>query len=151
MNLRKLICIVKDQLKDGSLRVNLADLTSQFNHIFPAQPSRVEAITQYAIENTPYYSTYNKYNNFKDYPVLDKSVIKKNYESFISIPYKECINSLHKVTTSGSYGTPFTFYLNKEKRQKIIAELYCFGQDSHLDLGTKHALVMAQKKVSFYN
>lgn len=149
MNIRKLVYIVKDQLKNGSLNANLADLTSQFNHFFPAQPSRLQAITQYAVENTPYYDTYKKYNDFKDYPVLDKSVIKRNYDDFVSIPYKDCIDSLHKVTTSGSYGTPFTFYLNSEKRQKMIAELYYFGKSSNFDLGIKHAHIMAQKKPKF--
>ena len=78
MNIRKLVYIVKDQLKNGSLNTNLADLTSQFNHVFPAQSSRLQAVTQYAIENTLYYNTYKKYDNFKNYPVLDKSVIKCN-------------------------------------------------------------------------
>lgn len=146
MNIRKLVYIVKDQLKNGSLNANLADLTSQFNHFFPAQPSRLQAITQYAVENTPYYDTYKKYNDFKDYPVLDKSVIKRNYDDFISIPYKDCIDSLHKVTTSGSYGTPFTFYLNREKREKVISEVYYFGQKSKFDLGVKHAYFMSKTK-----
>ncbi|MGP9635798.1 hypothetical protein [Psychrobacter sp. AOP3-A1-26] len=146
MNLRKLVYITKDQLKNGTLRENLADLTSQFNHVFPAQSSRVEAITQYAIKNTLYYNTYKKYNDFKDYPVLDKSVIKRNYDDFISAPYKECIDSLHKVTTSGSYGTPFTFYLNPEKRQKMISEVYYFGRKSNFDLGSKHAYIVSKKK-----
>lgn len=146
MNIRKLVYIVKDQLKNGSLNANLADLTSQFNHVFPAQASRVKAITQYAIENTPYYNSYRKYNNFNEYPVLDKAIIKKNYDDFISIPYKDDVESLHKVTTSGSYGTPFTFYLNPEKRQKIISEVYYFGKRSNFDLGIKHAYVMSFTK-----
>jgi len=146
MNIRKLVYIVKDQLKNGSLNANLADLTSQFNHVFPAQSSRLQAITQYAVENTPYYDSYKKYNDFKDYPVLDKSVIKRNYDDFISIPYKDCIDSLHKVTTSGSYGTPFTFYLNSGKRQKMISEVYYFGRKSNFDLGSKHAYIVSKKK-----
>lgn len=149
MNIRKLVYIAKDRLQKGALRENMADLTSQFNHVFPAQSSRVEAITQYAIENTPYYSAYKKYKNFNEYPVLDKAIIKKNYDDFISTPYKDKVHSLHKVTTSGSYGTPFTFYLNSEKRQKMIAELYYFGKGSDFDLGIKHAHVMAQKKTKF--
>ena len=65
MNIRKLVYIVKDQLKNGSLNTNLADLTSQFNHFFPAQPSRLQAITQYAMENTPYYDTYKNIMTLK--------------------------------------------------------------------------------------
>ena len=123
MNIRKIAYLTKDRLKNTAFRSNIADLTSQFNHRFPAQASRVEAITQYAIENTPYYSNYKNYNDFSEFPVLDKSTIKKNYDDFISEPYKGHIDNLHKVTTSGSYGTPFTFYLNPEKRQKMISEV----------------------------
>lgn len=146
MNIRKLVYIVKDQLKNGSLNANTADLTSQFNHVFPAQSSRLKNISKYAIDNTDYYVDYKNYNNFKDYPVLDKSVIKKNYDAFIATPYKGIIESLHKVTTSGSYGTPFTFYLNSEKRKKMIAEVYYFGKKSSFILGSKHAYIVSKKK-----
>lgn len=149
MNIRKLVYLAKDQLNNGSLRSNIADLTSQFNHHFPAQASRVQAITQYAIQNTPYYSNYKDCKDFNELPVLEKSTIKKNYYDFISEPYKSQLDSLHKVTTSGSYGTPFTFYLNHEKRQKMISEVYYFGKKSNFDLGVKHAYIVSKKKSSF--
>lgn len=146
MNIRKIAYLTKDRLKNSAFCSNIADLTSQFNHRFPAQASRVEAITQYAIENTPYYSSYKDYNDFSEFPVLDKSTIKKNYDDFISEPYKNKLDNLHKVTTSGSYGTPFTFYLNDEKRRKVISEVYYFGQKSNFELGTKHAYFMSKTK-----
>ena len=146
MNIRKLVYLAKNQLNDGSLRSNIADLTSQFNHHFPAQASRVQTIIQYAIQNTPYYSNYKDYKDFSELPVLEKSTIKKNYNDFISVPYKNQLDSLHKVTTSGSYGTPFTFYLNHEKRQKMISEVYYFGRKSNFDLGSKHAYIVSKKK-----
>lgn len=149
MNIRKIAYLAKDRLKNSAFRSNIADLTSQFNHRFPAQTSRVESITQYAIENTPYYSSYNDYDDFSEFPVLDKSTIKKNYDDFISEPYKSKLDNLHKVTTSGSYGTPFTFYLNPEKRQKMISEVYYFGRKSNFDLGVKHAYIMSFTKSKF--
>lgn len=149
MNIRKIAYLAKDQLNNGSFRSNIADLTSQFNHQFPAQASRVQAITQYAIKNTPYYSNYKDYKDFSELPVLEKSTIKKNYDDFISEPYKSQLDSLHKVTTSGSYGTPFTFYLNSEKRQKMISEVYYFGKKSNFDLGVKHAYIVSKKKSNF--
>ena len=126
MNIRKLVYLAKDQLNNGALGANIVDLTRQFNHKFPAQKSRINTITQYAIKNIPYYSNYK---NFSEFPVLDKTTIKKNYNDFISVEYKDQIDNLHKVTTSGSYGTPFTFYLNPEKRQKMISEVYYFGKN----------------------
>lgn len=146
MNIRKIAYLTKDRLKNSAFCSNIADLTSQFNHQFPAQASRVQAITQYAIANTPYYSSYKDYNDFSEFPVLDKSTIKKNYDDFISEPYKNQLDNLHKVTTSGSYGTPFTFYLNDEKRRKVISEVYYFGQKSNFELGTKHAYFMSKTK-----
>lgn len=146
MNIRKLVYIVKDQLKNGTFRSNIADLTSQFNHQFPAQTSRAQAITKYAIENTPYYSNYKNYNDFSEFPVLEKSAIKENYNDFISIPYKNQINNLHKVQTSGSYGTPFAYYLNAEKRSKVVSEVYYFGKTSNFYLGSKHAHIVTKSK-----
>ena len=149
MNIRKIIYLAKDSFRGSIFRLNTLDLKTEFSESFINQEDRIATITQYAINNTPYYSTYKDYNSFNDYPVLDKSIIKKKYELFFSRFYKDKLKTLHKVTTSGSYGTPFTFHLNGEKRQKIIAELYYFGTSSHFDLGTKHAHVMAQKKPKF--
>src|SRR5690606_12483253 len=87
---------------------------------------------------------YNDSSSLIDYPVIDKKVVKENYDNFISKNYK--IEELYKMTTSGSYGTPFTVYLNKEKKTKQHAEVLFFGEWSNFFVGTKHAYLMTKSK-----
>src|SRR5699024_8530159 len=42
------------------------------------------------------------------------------------------------MTTSGSYGTPFKFYVSQDKRFTQQAEVLYFGLLSNFDIGTKH-------------
>ena len=49
-----------------------------------------------------------------DFPVINKSIIKEHFEQFKSDAYTG--KRQFAVVTSGSTGTPFTIYHNKNKR-----------------------------------
>lgn len=62
----------------------------------------------YCNEKIPYYK--NKgYLNIIDFPIINKTLVRKNFEKFIH-PKKK---NLLKANTGGSSGTPFEFYLEK--------------------------------------
>src|SRR5690606_15746802 len=77
------------------------------------------------------------YKDLSDFPVLTKRDIKNEYEDFFSNKYR--LDQLVKVSTSGSYGTPFIFYLTKEKRIRQTAEVFYFSKWSNFDIGMKYA------------
>ncbi|MFH4910443.1 hypothetical protein ABVB28_09350 [Staphylococcus cohnii] len=54
------------------------------------------------------------------------------------------------VSTSGSYGTPLSFYVTKEKRLTQQGEVLFFGSYSNFDLGIKHLYIRVIKP-SFKN
>lgn len=67
----------------------------------------------FAIENVNFYKEFNKiksYEEFRRLPIVDKSIINNNRNSFISQKIKS--DGL-KVNTGGSSGNPFTFFLHK--------------------------------------
>lgn len=70
------------------------------------------------------------------YPVITKSFLINNADQFRSIQY---IKKLIKVSTSGSYGTPFSFYLTTEKKKKQKAEVIYYGLDVGYEVGICHA------------
>lgn len=74
---------------------------------------KLRKIMAYAVQNVPYYSGC-KSDNILDFPVVNKTVIKNDIKQFVSKTVD--IDSLHKVTTSGSTGTPFTVFHDKTKR-----------------------------------
>jgi len=147
MNIRKFIFLLKDRLlNDGAFNKNTDELRTEFQLSFPSKNLKLNNILEYSVKHVEYYKKFENFSSYKDFPVLTKDVIKINYECFLSSEYKDGLEKLHKVTTSGSYGTPFTFYLNKEKRRKVVSEVYYFGEKSNFYLGMKHAYLVSKSK-----
>ncbi len=129
-----------DFIKGSSIRKHFNDLQKNF-----ASPSegaelakhRLKKFLDNACKTTPFYNKFASFRKLEDFPVIQKKTVRENYNEFFSTAYKE--ESLIPVTTSGSYGTPFTFYLTKEKKARQSAEIIFFGQWSGYKVGEKHA------------
>ena len=84
-------------------------------------------IVRYAVKNTKYYERYEWGGfRFKDLPVVNKNIYKENFDSFISKEYRN--KEVFRQYTNGSTGTPFVSLQNKEKRERVIAELKAFQE-----------------------
>lgn len=90
-----------------------------------------------ATNTTEFFETYKGFNGLSDFPVISKKCIKENYGKFLSKGFKK--DDLIKVKTSGSYGTPFVFYLSKEKKSRQTAEVIYFSEWANFYVGTRHA------------
>src|SRR5690625_5151220 len=142
--IRRLAFNIKEILTGRHINKNITDLRKNLGNGDKLQKQRFENIAKYATQNTLYYKKYKGFKSINDFPVITKNTIKENYESFFSTEYKK--EELFKMTTSGSYGTPFTFYLNKMKKSKQHAEVLYFGEWSNYFIGTKHAYLMTKSK-----
>ncbi|WP_445005398.1 hypothetical protein [Halomonas mongoliensis] len=145
MNIRKLAFKALDYIKGSPVRSGVSDLEQQFSNGFDQAMQRREAIIQHVAETVPYYRKF-KGCSFEEYPVMNKRIIKEDQSAFVSSKFSAQLEKLHKATTSGSYGTPFTFYLDPEKRAKMVSEVYYFGRSSGFDIGVKHAYAVAKNK-----
>src|SRR5690625_91597 len=72
------------------------------------QKVKFDSLLEHAINTTDYYKSYSDIKAVEDCPVIEKKVIKENYDSFLSTKYIKY--ELISMTTSGSYVTTFTFY-----------------------------------------
>ena len=61
---------------------------------------------------------------FEEFPIINKKVCIERYDDFVSQDYK--MQRLHKMSTNGSSGTPFTIVQDIRKRSRVIAELKAF-------------------------
>ena len=95
---------------------------------------KINNLIQTAKKNTKYYSNINS-DNIKDFPIISKVIINENYTDFLSKQYKK--EELHAMNTSGSTGIPFTILQNKEKRNRVIAELLFFDKICNYYFGEK--------------
>lgn len=87
------------------------------------QTIKLQKIIDHAYYKCPYYRNLFDQNNikpkdilsYKDFnkiPLLDKAIIKKNlYSGMLAINYKP--SEISRITTSGSTGEPFEFYVDK--------------------------------------
>jgi len=102
----------------------------------------LDNLLYHAVNTTKHYEKYKGYTSLSDFPVITKKDIKNDYEGFLSDKYG--IKDLVSIQTSGSYGTPFTFYITKEKKARQTAEVLYFCQWVQYDVGMRHAYLRAR-------
>lgn len=99
------------------------------------QKKMLASFLKHACLTTDYYQKYSA-KTLSEYPVLTKKDIRLNYKSILSKKYNK--NELIEVKTSGSYGTPLSFWLTQYKKSRQLAEVIYFGRWAGYDVGVKH-------------
>ncbi|CAM4142681.1 phenylacetate--CoA ligase family protein [Zobellia nedashkovskayae] len=107
-----------DALKRGKLIAHYRDIAQILeNYDTPESQKRranlLKQLLNHASDTTEFYKEYKNLENLEDFPVIDKCIIRDNFDAFQSIEYID--KSKQKVSTSGSSGTPFMVYQNSNK------------------------------------
>lgn len=137
MNLRRRIFWIIDRVKGGALlkakNYTKSILESKDRQWVEAQNTkRLQELLSHASKTTSFYRNIN-YKTLADFPVVNKNLIRDNYDAFFSDKYQK--SSCKIVATSGSTGSPFKLYQNREKVQKIQADNLYFSSLSKYELG----------------
>ena len=134
MNWRWYVFWVKDILTGRKVRTIYEELC-QDDCCFDKekQIKKINKLLTYAKNNCRYYDKYDI--NIKKFPIVNKQIIKDNYNDIFVKKYDK--SKLHKMSTSGSTGTPFTVYQNIEKRNSVLAEVLFFGKKAGFYFGEK--------------
>lgn len=103
-----------------SLYEEILELNAANNAI--EQGEMLRTIKHYAIMHSPFYKTYSIDNHF---PIMNKVDLITHHDEILCPKYAN--KPLHRMSTSGSTGIPFTVEQNMEKRHRLIAELKAFG------------------------
>jgi len=93
--------------------------------------------------STEFYKTFGS-TNFNQLPIITKEYLAENREKFISNRFNK--DDLIKVSTSGSYGTPMSFYRTKQKQMRQIAEVIFLGKHINYYIGRHHAFIRGVSK-----
>lgn len=99
------------------------------------QEKYLSTLLRHAVTTTQFYKNMNSYESLKDFPVVNKSVIRESFNSFISNQFKE--SELIPVVTSGSTGTPFRVYHDRNKKLRNSADAIFFFRIAGYNLGDK--------------
>ncbi len=101
-----------------------------------------------------FYANNNPGTNLSGYPIVKKRLLKEHMEQVLSSKYTR--KELVPVTTSGSYGVPFTFYLTPQKKKRQLAEVIHFSSRAGYRVGVCHGyfrtnLPKSSRKLWFQN
>lgn len=136
-NIRKFGFWFIDALKGGPVRSyykDIKDILENF-HSSGAKEKREEYlknILNHAKQTVPYYKNITS-GKLSDFPVVNKNIIKNNFEDFKSEKFNG--EEVSPVTTSGSTGTPFTVLQDISKRNRNSADTVYFAKKAGYKIG----------------
>lgn len=134
MNITNILFKCKDCLNGSKITNNLNDIKNHLESNSRIPSEALNDLLIHVVKNVPYYRGYSD-KSLNDFPIVDKSVIKTNFEAFKARNIEN--NGLVKMTTSGSTGTPFTVYQNKDKKIRNHADTLYFGKFGGYVLGNR--------------
>ena len=91
-------------------------------------------LLRHATVTTSYYRKYQG-AQLADFPVINKGIIKGQQENFLSNQYDRA--DLITMRTSGSTGSPFTCYQDKDKKRRVTAEVIFYTEKAGYAVGRK--------------
>jgi phenylacetate-CoA ligase len=102
------------------LRLNLdAPITDLERH----QNQRLQELLSHASRHVPFYRSAGQ--RLDEFPVINKGVIRERIGEFLA--FGKSPESLKRVVTSGSTGTPFAVYHDRRKARRNLEDTYAFA------------------------
>lgn len=142
-NIRAAVFWGLDYLKGRPVHRQFMDIQKQFQVGEPSQKALKELL-QHAVSKVPYYEAFQEQMDLKKFPVVTKMDFKENLQSFLAAGFD--VEKLHTMSTSGSTGTPFTVYMNGQKRSRVIAEILYYNHQEGLYLGERYMYLKTWRK-----
>lgn len=90
-------------------------------------------ILKHACSTTEFYKNIQAIDDISQFPLINKSIIKENLDSFLSSAFSK--EDLYPAITSGSTGTPFKTFQTKEKKLRTSADTIYFAGLAGFEVG----------------
>jgi len=143
-----------DYLRGSNIRRHYADIKYIMeNQVSPnvtiMQERYLNDILKYATENVEFYKKFKDYDSLKSFPVINKNTIKDNYSDFQSPKFLTApVIDMH---TSGSTGTPFIARHDKNKRDRVYAEMIYFWGRAGYQVGMRYIMLRVWTSINRKN
>ncbi len=139
-DLRKSAFWIVDAARGNKIKGNLMDIEASFAlNSFDLLKKKNDKILRELLDKaaaeTSFYSRFKYYRSLQDYPVVNKNIIKENFDALLTKSSKA--DKLHTVFTSGSTGTPFMIYQNQAKKYRNTADTIYFARQAGFTIGDK--------------
>ena len=140
LNFRNKVFWILDALKGGNIHKHYKDLgviLEDYNsdNSKNLRKNHLNNLLDHAVKTVPFYKDIAVKNNLEAFPVVNKLIIKDNYDAFKSSSYLN--KKKYKVSTSGSSGTPFNLYQDKNKQNRNSTDAIYFAKRAGIAIGIK--------------
>jgi len=127
-----------DTIKGNPLKKDLNDIQNtfkirSFTSLQEKNKSILNELLDTAVHSTKFYSPYKSYKSLQDFPVVDKLIIKNNFEDINILPVNT--PNLLEASSSGSTGTPFKVYQTRRKARRNRADVIYFANSVGYEIG----------------
>lgn len=137
---RKLCFWCVDFFKGGTIRKHYKEIKFILEN-FHTEESKTRRndhivnLLEHARKTTPFYAENAKGTELSDFPVINKGTVRNNFDQFRSSLFVDAENT--PVVTSGSTGTPFKLFHNKNKRCRNNADIIYFAKRGGFEIGSR--------------
>lgn len=135
MNIRGIVYWGIDMLQGSPMKKILQDITVA-NEVYDENRENllITKLLEHACATTEAYADY-KGKSINQIPLATKVDYKNHYNKYVSSKFIGENN--HKMSTSGSTGTPFIVVQDKNKRRRVLGELIYFNKIVGQNIGDK--------------
>ncbi|MBS9462211.1 phenylacetate--CoA ligase family protein [Flagellimonas sp. 389] len=137
---RKYLFWTVDFLNGGGIRKHYMDI--RFVHEnFASENARrrkkksLQNLLDHTIKTVPFYQGLKLPVSLSDFPIIDKALVRDNYDLFRSQAFIK--KKQHEVVTSGSTGNPFKVYHDQNKRNRSTADTIFYGKKAGFEIGSR--------------
>lgn len=120
--------LIVNQCKEVNAIMEKPQLTEGFREGY------LENLLTFVSRHSPFYKPYIWYQNIKDFPIVNKEILRQNWDEVFVPEFSDRTDNKEK-RTSGSTGTPFTVFWDHRKHCRMIADIKYFakmgGCESH--------------------
>ncbi|MES2847881.1 MAG: CoF synthetase [Bacteroidota bacterium] len=128
-----------DTLKGAAIRRHYADIAMLLEGLQEAtgtlKQQKLSSLVKHAVATTSFYQQYKNYSSLNHFPVISKTIIRENFESFVSAAFTK--EQQIPTVTSGSTGTPFKVLHHADKKKRNSADTMYFAQKAGYRIGDK--------------
>jgi len=138
--LRNKLFWLTDFVNGGEIKNHLKEVTSILDdpnsiNSLNRRQKNLDNILLHATKTTKFYKSYSNSKKIEEFPVISKNIIQENFDDFKSSVYLNKNN--YKVATSGSTGTPFFLYQDKNKRNRNTSDIFYFLKLNNYKIGDR--------------
>lgn len=150
--LRKQAFLMADRLKGSRVSLHYENISETLQNKQSRGPGSIENqkrdLIRHAVNSTKFYGKIDTLGKLEDFPVINKSMIRRHYEAFISSAYSE--KERIPAITSGSTGTPFKVFHDQNKKKRNTADTLFFANKAGYEIGQRlvYLKIWAKEKMA---